>query len=105
MRRGQAGMSFILVTIMLDTLGAGIVIPIMPKLVASFMQGDVSAAALYYGYFIAIFSAMQFLFSPLLGAMSDEFGRRPVLLISLFGAGVDYLLMAFAPTLWLLFVG
>lgn len=98
-------MAFIFVTILLDTLGAGIVIPILPQLVASFVQGDVSVAARYYGYFVAVFSAMQFLFAPTLGGMSDQFGRRPVILFSLFGAGVNYLLMATAPTLWLLFVG
>jgi DHA1 family tetracycline resistance protein-like MFS transporter len=65
----------------------------------------VSAAARYYGYFIAVFAAMQFLFAPILGALSDQYGRRPVLLLSLFGAGLDYILLSFAPTLWLLFVG
>lgn len=98
-------MAFILVTILLDTLGAGIVIPIMPQLVASFVPGDLSTAAVYYGYFVAVFSAMQFLFAPTLGALSDQFGRRPILLLSLFGAGVNYLLMATAPTLGLLFLG
>lgn len=105
MRTRQAGMAFILVTILLDTLGAGIVIPIMPQLVASFVQGDVSAAAVYYGYFVAVFAAMQFLFAPTLGALSDQYGRRPILLFSLFGMGVNYLLMATAPTLGWLFLG
>ena len=101
----QAGLAFIFVTIFLDVLGLGIVIPILPQLIASFLNGDVSAAAQYYGYFIAIFAAMQFLFAPILGALSDQYGRRPILLVSLFGAGLDYLLLAVAPTLSLLFLG
>jgi DHA1 family tetracycline resistance protein-like MFS transporter len=105
MRKSQAGLAFIFVTIFLDVLGLGIVIPILPQLIASFMNGDVSAAAQYYGYFISVFAAMQFLFAPILGALSDRYGRRPVLLVSLFGAGLDYILLSIAPTLTLLFVG
>lgn len=105
MRTRTAGLAFIFVTIFLDVLGLGIVIPILPGLIASFLGGDVSAAAQYYGYFIAVFAAMQFLFAPVLGALSDQYGRRPVLLVSLFGAGLDYVLLAVAPTLALLFVG
>ena len=105
MRTQRAGLAFIIVTIFLDMLGLGIVFPILPQLIASFMNGNVSAAAQYYGYFIAVFAAMQFLFSPVLGALSDQYGRRPILLLSLLGAGLDYILLAFAPTLALLFVG
>src|SRR3954454_6134261 len=105
MRKRQAGMAFIFVTLLLDIMGAGIIIPVLPELIASFTHGNVSEASRYYGYFIATFAAMQFLFAPVLGALSDQFGRRPVLLLSLFGAGLDYILLSFAPTLWLLFVG
>jgi len=105
MRNRQAGKAFIFVTLFLDIMGAGIVFPILPELITSFTQGDVSVASRYYGYFVATFAAMQFLFSPVLGALSDQYGRRPVLLISLFGAGLDYLLMSIAPTLALLFLG
>lgn len=105
MRTRQAGMAFILVTLVLDVMGLGIVIPVLPELIASFNDGNVSAASRYYGYFVATFAAMQFLFAPVLGALSDHYGRRPVLLISLFGAGLDYVLLAFAPTLALLFLG
>jgi DHA1 family tetracycline resistance protein-like MFS transporter len=101
----RAGLTFIIVTIFLDMMGLGIVFPILPQLIASFTNGDVSVAAQYYGYFIALFAAMQFLFSPVLGALSDQYGRRPVVLLSLLGAGLDYVLLSFAPTLALLFVG
>src|SRR6266568_5258210 len=103
MRTQRAGLSFIVVTVFIDMLGLGIVFPILPQLIASFLKGDVSAAAQYYGYFVALFAAMQFLFAPVLGSLSDQLGRRPVLLISLFGAALDYGLLSFAPTLWLLF--
>lgn len=105
MRRRQAGLGFIFVTIVLDVLGAGMVIPVLPQLVSSLVEGDVSTAAQYYGYFVALFSAMQFLFAPTLGGLSDQYGRRPVLLLSLFSAAVNYVLLAFAPTLTLLFIG
>jgi DHA1 family tetracycline resistance protein-like MFS transporter len=105
MRTRQAGLGFIFVTIVLDVLGAGMVIPVLPQLVASLVQGDVSSAAQYYGYFVALFSAMQFLFAPALGGLSDQYGRRPVLLLSLFSAAINYVLLAVAPNLTLLFVG
>ncbi len=105
MRRQRAGLAFIVITIFLDMLGLGIVFPILPQLIASFLNGDLSAAAQYYGYFVALFATMQFIFSPVLGGLSDQYGRRPVLLVSLFGAGLDYILLSFAPTLPLLFVG
>jgi MFS transporter, DHA1 family, tetracycline resistance protein len=105
MRSRPAGLGFIFVTIVLDVLGAGMVIPVLPELVASLVDGDTSTAAQYYGYFVALFSAMQFLFAPALGTLSDQYGRRPILLLSLFGATVNYVLMALAPTLTLLFIG
>ena len=105
MRNQQAGMTFILITVFIDMIGLGIVFPILPQLIASFLNNDVSAAAQYYGYFVALFAAMQFLFAPVLGSLSDQVGRRSVLLVSLFGAALDYALLSFAPTLWLLFVG
>src|SRR5690625_7138936 len=67
--------------------------------------GEISQGSSVYGIFIAVYAAMQFLFAPILGSLSDRFGRRPVLLVSLLGAGLDYVLMALATTLWLLFVG
>ncbi|MGE5263978.1 MAG: TCR/Tet family MFS transporter [Acidobacteriota bacterium] len=105
MHRQRAGLAFIIVTIFLDMLGVGIVFPILPQLIASFLNGDLSAAAQYYGFFISLFAAMQFIFAPLLGALSDRYGRRPVLLVSLLGAGLDYILLSFAPSLTWLFIG
>jgi MFS transporter, DHA1 family, tetracycline resistance protein len=100
--RRQASIAFILVTIFLDVLGIGLIIPVLPQLIAELSAGGISDGARVYGLFVAAYAAMQFLFAPILGALSDRFGRRPVLLISLFGAGLDYLVMGFAPSLaWL----
>lgn len=97
-------MAFIFVTLAIDAIGLGIIMPVLPSVVRKFVSGEASVAQTY-GYFIAVYALLQFISSPLLGRLSDRFGRRPVLLISLFGAGVDYLFMAFAPTLPLLFLG
>lgn len=95
-------MAFIYVTIILDTLGFGITIPVLPRLIVNF-AGDTAQGAEIFGLFVTVWSLMQFLFSPLLGALSDRFGRRPVLILSGFGLGVDYIIMALAPNLsWLL---
>jgi DHA1 family tetracycline resistance protein-like MFS transporter len=98
-------MIFILITLFIDILGLGIIIPILPELVKGFVGGDTSTAARWVGAISAVYAVMQFVFAPILGALSDRFGRRPVILISLFGLGVDYLIMGFAPTLGWLFVG
>lgn len=96
---------FIFFTAMLDILSFGLMIPVLPKLVLSFMGGDTAAAAKMFGLFATVWGAMQFVCSPLLGALSDRFGRRPVILISCLGLGLDYIFMAVAPSLTLLFVG
>jgi MFS transporter, DHA1 family, tetracycline resistance protein len=101
----RAALAFIFVTVVLDVLALGLVIPVLPKLVESFLGGDTAAAAHVYGLFGTLWAAMQFVFSPLLGALSDRFGRRPIILLSNFGLGLDYILMALAPTLGWLFVG
>ncbi len=103
MRRGTV--AFIFVTVVLDVLALGVVIPVLPKLVESFLGGDTASAARMLGLFGTVWSAMQFVASPLLGALSDRFGRRPVLLFSNFGLGLDYIFMALAPSLGWLFVG
>ncbi|HEY1720562.1 MAG TPA: TCR/Tet family MFS transporter [Magnetospirillaceae bacterium] len=100
----RATAAFVYVTVMLDTLSIGIVLPVLPMLISGFVHGDTVSAARIFGLFIVAWAAMQFLFSPLLGALSDRFGRRRVILASNFCLGIDYVIMALAPTLgWLLF--
>ena len=96
---------FIFITVLLDMLSIGIIIPVLPKLIQSFVGGEFNRAALMLGIFMSVWSLMQFIASPIMGALSDHFGRRPVILMSNLGLGVDYLIMALAPALWVLFVG
>ncbi|MBS0549856.1 MAG: TCR/Tet family MFS transporter [Proteobacteria bacterium] len=96
---------FIFCTVALDVLALGFMIPVLPRLILGFEGGDTAAAAQAMGVFATVWGLMQFLFSPLLGALSDRYGRRPVILISCLGLGLDYLFMAIAPSLTLLFVG
>ena len=102
--RGAAA-AFIFVTILLDMLALGLIIPILPKLVESFVDNDTARAARMFGLFGTAWALMQFVFSPILGSLSDRFGRRPVVLLSNFGLAFDYVLMALAPSLLWLFVG
>jgi DHA1 family tetracycline resistance protein-like MFS transporter len=101
----RAAASFIFFTITLDMLALGMIAPVLPRLIASFMAGNADTAARMLGYFGTVFAVMNFFFSPVLGSLSDRFGRRPVVLLSNFGLGLDYLLMAWAPALGWLFVG
>jgi MFS transporter, DHA1 family, tetracycline resistance protein len=101
----RAAFVFLFITVLLDMLALGIVVPVLPKLVVDFLAGDTARAAEIYGLFGTAWALMQFLISPLHGALSDRFGRRPLILISNFGLGLDYILMALAPNLWWLFVG
>jgi len=100
-----AAVAFIFITILLDTLALGVVIPILPKLIESFVNNDTANAARIFGLFGTVWALMQFFFSPIAGALSDRFGRRPVVLLSNFGLALDYVLMALAPSLTWLFVG
>jgi DHA1 family tetracycline resistance protein-like MFS transporter len=102
---GRAAFAFIFITVLLDMLALGIIVPVLPKLIIRFEHGDMSMAATQTGIFAFVWAAMQFVFAPVMGALSDRFGRRPVVLLSNFGLGCDYLLMAVAPTLSWLFVG
>ena len=102
---GSAAVVFIFVTILLDMLALGLIMPILPKLVESFVDNDTARAARIFGLFGTAWALMQFVFSPILGSLSDRFGRRPVVLLSNFGLGLDYVLMALAPSLIWLFVG
>jgi MFS transporter, DHA1 family, tetracycline resistance protein len=103
--RRQAAFVFIFATVLLDMLAIGVVIPVLPKLVVDFMGGDTELAAKVLGVFGSAWALMQFIFSPVQGALSDRFGRRLMILISNFGVGLDYVLMALAPTIAWLFVG
>ena len=96
---------FILITVMLDSMGIGLIMPVMPDLIQELEAGDLGQAALWGGILAAIFAVMQFLFGPVIGGLSDRFGRRPVLLIALVVMAFDYVLMAVAGTIWLLVVG
>ena len=93
-----------MVTLFLDVLGIGIIVPVLPHLVTEMLGGDTSLAASYYGLLAGSYALMQFLFAPLLGALSDRVGRRPVLLVSLFGFGVNYIILGFAPSIAWLFI-
>jgi DHA1 family tetracycline resistance protein-like MFS transporter len=101
----QAAMIFIVVTVLLDFLAFGIIAPVLPNLIIRFEGGDIARASNITGYFGFAWNLMQFLFLPVLGAWSDRFGRRPVILISCLGLGLDYIFMALAPSLRWLFVG
>lgn len=96
---------FIFITVVLDILALGIVIPVLPRLIEEFLGGDTARAATIFGLFGTTWALMQFVFAPVLGGLSDRFGRRPVILISCLGLGLDYFLMALAPSLTWLFVG
>ncbi len=105
MKNKQAAIGFIFVTLLIDVIGFGIVIPVFPKLLSEMQHISINEASKYGGFLLFAFAAAQFLFSPLMGNLSDKFGRRPVLLFSLFGFGIDYLIMAFAPNYAWLMVG
>ena len=101
----RATVIFIFITVVIDVVALGVIIPVLPQLVVGFEGGNAVKGAQMYALFGAVWSLMQFFAAPLLGALSDHYGRRPVILISIFGLGVDYLFMAMAPTLGWLFVG
>ncbi len=103
-RTSRAALAFIYITIVLDVLAFGIIIPVLPRLVVGFV-GNTAAGAEVYGLFGTVWALMQLICSPLLGSLSDRFGRRPVLILSALGLGLDYVVMALAPTLAWLFVG
>jgi DHA1 family tetracycline resistance protein-like MFS transporter len=95
----------ILITVLMDMVGLGIITPVLPKLLEELTGGGVAEAAVIGGYLVFVYALMQFLFSPILGNLSDRFGRRPILLASLLGLTFDYLMMSIAPFVWYLFVG
>jgi len=102
MARPKPAIIFIFITLFLDIFGIGVIVPVLPKLVEQLQGGNEQAAAHSVGWLGALYALMQFLFSPVLGNLSDRFGRRPVILFSLLGSGIDYLVLAWAPTIgWL----
>jgi DHA1 family tetracycline resistance protein-like MFS transporter len=101
----SAALGFIFITIFIDVLGLGIIIPVLPKLLQALGHIDVNRASEYIGWLTFVYATMQLIFASVMGNLSDRYGRRPILLISLFGFAIDYMVMAFAPTIAWLFVG
>src|SRR5690606_36390604 len=101
----NAAVGFIFITMLIDIIGIGIIIPVIPKLLQELNHSDISEAAQLAGWLAFAYAFTQFLFAPFMGSLSDRFGRRPVLLISLMAFSVDYLVLALVPTVALLFVG
>lgn len=105
MKPRKAAVVFIFITVTLDMLALGLIAPVLPKLVLNFLGGDTSSAAKWFGIFGTVFALMQFIFSPVLGVLSDRLGRRPIILASNLGLGLDYFVMALAPSIGWLFLG
>ena len=101
----SAALVFIFITVLVDVIGLGIIIPVMPALIMELSGGGLSEASLYAGWITFVYAAAQFIFAPIIGGLSDRFGRRPVLLISMLGFGLDYIFLGFAPTIVWLFIG
>ncbi len=100
-----SALTFIFITILIDVIGIGIIIPVIPKLIEELTGSGLSEASKYGGWLMFAYAVMQFIFSPIIGGLSDRFGRRPLLLFSLLGLGIDYIFMAFAPSIFWLFIG
>src|SRR5690348_17728145 len=103
--RRNAAVVFVVVTVAIDMRAFGIIIPVLPHLILELIGGSIAKAAVWQSAFGTLFMLMQFVFSPVQGALSDRFGRRTVILISSLGLGIDFIVMALAPVLWLLFIG
>jgi DHA1 family tetracycline resistance protein-like MFS transporter len=101
----QASVAFVLITVFIDMLGMGLIIPILPRLVQQMLGGSIGEASFVFGLLVSIYAIMQFFCAPILGALSDRFGRRPVILMALAGLGFDYVLLSVAPTIWWLVLG
>lgn len=101
----KAAVSFIFITLLLDVIGLGLIIPVFPQLIEELIQGNISEASQWAGLLTFAYAIMQFICAPIIGNLSDKYGRRPVLLFSLLGFGIDYIFLSLAPTIWWLFVG
>src|SRR5436309_6793549 len=105
MTRSRAAFIFIFITVLLDMISFGVIIPVFPQLILHLQGGDMAGAAATFGIFGTAFALMQFVFSPIQGALSDRYGRRPVIPLSNLGLGLDYVVMALAPAIPILFLG
>jgi DHA1 family tetracycline resistance protein-like MFS transporter len=103
--KNQAALGFIFITMLIDVIGWGIIIPVIPGLIEELIQGDISEAAKVGGWITFAYAITQFVFAPLIGSLSDQYGRRPIILISLLGFTLDYILLALAPSITWLFIG
>ena len=103
--KNQAALGFIFITMLIDVIGWGIIIPVIPGLIEELIQGDISEAAKVGGWITFAYAITQFIFAPLIGNLSDQYGRRPIILISLLGFTLDYILLALAPSITWLFIG
>lgn len=102
---GKHALAFIFITVLLDMIGLGIILPVMPDLIMDITGLSLPEAARWGGAIYALYALTQFIFAPIVGNLSDRFGRRPVLLVAIAGFAIDYLVMGFAPVLWVLFIG
>ena len=105
MRKKDHSLLFIFITIFIDITGLGIIIPVIPALISELIDGSISEAATYSGWLMFSYASLQFLFAPILGGLSDQFGRRPIILLSLFGFGINYLVLAVSNSIFWLFIG
>src|SRR5678809_793765 len=101
----KAAVGFIFITLLIDTMGFGLIIPVLPKLIAELKNISVNQASAYGGLLLSTYAVTQFLFAPVIGNLSDKYGRRPVILSSLLGFGIDYIFLALAPSYGWLFIG
>ncbi|MXV15509.1 TCR/Tet family MFS transporter [Hufsiella ginkgonis] len=101
----KAAMGFIFVTLLIDTIGFGLIYPVLPRLIEQMIHGDLSQASRWNAWLMSAYAVTQFICAPVIGSLSDKYGRRPVLLLSLFGFGLDYILLSLAPTIWWLVAG
>lgn len=101
----KAAIRFIFITLLLDVIGLGLIIPVFPQLIGELIHGNMSEASQWSGLLTFAYAFMQFVCAPVIGNLSDQYGRRPILLLSLFGFGIDYIFLSLAPTIWWLFLG